>query len=176
MSDFLKRIKTNSIVTAILYAALGLVLLVWPSLSASIICTAIGAVLLVCGIILAVMGVYVMTHPNLVSVVVPRIVGILICIHGVSDLGDALTLHRNGYSRWTAALILGILTLAMGLLLVLKPFTAFATVVRIIGLFLLYDGISDIWIASRVSKVLRQAKSAAEAEATAVDVDFTAEK
>ena len=37
MSDFLKRIKTNSIVTAILYAALGLVLLVWPSLSASII-------------------------------------------------------------------------------------------------------------------------------------------
>ena len=64
----------------------------------------------------------------------------------------------------------------MGLLLVLKPFTAFATVVRIIGLFLLYDGISDIWIASRVSKVLRQAKSAAEAEATAVDVDFTEEK
>lgn len=200
MSDFLKRIKTNSIVTAILYAALGLVLLVWPSLSASIICTAIGAVLLVCGIvdfiifllhrdgslyasshliigiILAVMGVYVMTHPNLVSVVVPRIVGILICIHGVSDLGDALTLHRNGYFRWTAALILGILTLAMGLLLVLKPFTAFATVVRIIGLFLLYDGISDIWITSRVSKVLRQAKSAAEAEATAVDVDFTEEK
>ena len=51
MSEFLKRIKTNSIVTAILYAALGLVLLVWPSLSASIICTAIGAVLLVGGIV-----------------------------------------------------------------------------------------------------------------------------
>ena len=77
----------------------------------------------------------------------------------------------------TNSIVTAILYAALGLvLLVLKPFTAFATVVRIIGLFLLYDGISDIWIASRVSKVLRQAKSAAEAEATAVDVDFTEEK
>ena len=45
MSDILKRIKTNSLITAVIYAALGLVLLVWPGLSASIICTAIGVVL-----------------------------------------------------------------------------------------------------------------------------------
>ena len=43
---------------------------------------------------------------------------------------------------------------------------------RLIGLFLLYDGVSDLWITSRVSKTLRQAAKAAQAEKDAVDVDF----
>ncbi len=200
MTDLLKKIKTNSLVTAGIYAALGLALLIWPGLSASIFCTAVGVVLLaagavdiilflfrrdgslytsaqmVIGIILAVVGIYIMTHPGLVSVVVPRILGVLLCIHGVSDLGDALTLRSGGDSRWTAALILGLVTLAMGLLLALRPFSAFAAAVRIIGLFLLYDGVSDLWISSRIIKVGRQRKSDAEAEASAIDVDYTDEK
>lgn len=199
MSDFLKRIKTNSLVTAVVYAVLGLVLLFWPGLSASIFCAALGLVLLLCGavdiltflanrdgslyssfhlivgIVLAVLGVYVMTRPSLVTVVIPRIVGLLICIHGISDIGDAATLRRGGYGRWSTALILGVLTLVLGAVLVVRPFSAFSTVVRVIGCFLLYDGISDLWIASRVGKVLRQAKSDAEAQASAIDVDFKEE-
>lgn len=199
MSDFLKKIKTNSLVTAAVYAVLGLVLLVWPGLSASIFCTALGLVLLLCGavdiitflsnrdgslyssfhlivgIILAVVGIYIMTKPSLVTVVIPRIVGILICVHGASDIGDAVTLHKGGYGRWSTALILAILTLVLGVVLVVNPFGAFATVVRVIGCFLLYDGISDLWIASRVNKVARQMKSDAEAQASAIDVDFTEE-
>jgi uncharacterized membrane protein HdeD (DUF308 family) len=199
MSDLLKKIKTNSLVTAAVYTVLGLVLLVWPGLSASIFCTALGLVLLLCGlvdivtfllhrdgslygsvhlivgIILAVVGVYVMTRPSLVTVVIPRIVGILICIHGISDVGDAISLHRSGYGRWSTALLLGLLTVVLGGVLIANPFGAFATVVRVIGGFLLYDGVSDLWIASRVSKVARQVKSDAEAQASAIDVDYTEE-
>jgi uncharacterized membrane protein HdeD (DUF308 family) len=199
MSDLLKKIKTNSLVTAAVYTILGLALLVWPGLSASIFCTALGLVLLLCGlvdivtfllhrdgslygsvhlivgIILAVVGVYVMTRPSLVTVVIPRIVGILICIHGISDVGDAISLHRSGYGRWSTALLLGLLTVVLGGVLIANPFGAFATVVRVIGGFLLYDGVSDLWIASRVSKVARQVKSDAEAQASAIDVDYTEE-
>lgn len=197
MSDFLKKIKTNSLVTAAVYAVLGLALLLWPGLSASIFCTALGLVLLLCGavdiitflahrdgslyfsfhliigIILAVVGIYIMTRPSLVTVVIPRIVGILICVHGAGDIGDAVTLHRGGYGRWSTALVLGLLTLVLGAVLVVNPFGAFATVVRVIGCVLLYDGISDLWIASRVGKVMR--KSDADARASAIDVDFTEE-
>ena len=196
MKDLLKRIKTNALLTAAVYSLLGLVLLVWPGLSTDLFCTALGAVFLLCGavdiftflthrdgslysssqlvlgVILAVVGVYLMTRPGIIAMVIPRIIGILICIHGIRNLGDAITLHRNGYARWSTALLLAILTVALGTILIANPFQAFQTVVRIIGIFRLYDGISDIWITTRVSSVLKQMKTDSEAEASAVDVDY----
>lgn len=197
MGDFLKKIKLNSLLNAFLYAALGAVLLIWPIASVSVLCWALGAVLLaaglidillfllrrdgtvysgallVVGVILAAVGVWIITGPQLVAALIPRIIGVLICIHGVLDLGDAITLQRNGYPRWGTALALGIITLALGAVLVANPFQVLSTMVRIIGLFLLYDGVSDLWISSRVSKALRQAQKDAQAQAEAVDVDYT---
>ena len=51
MYDFLKKIKTNAFITAVLYAALGLVLLIWPALSTNVLCTALGLVLVLCGVV-----------------------------------------------------------------------------------------------------------------------------
>jgi len=195
MGEFFKKVKVNSLITAILYTALGLVLLFWPGLTADVFCMALGIVLIACGvvdvilflahrgsvyasshlvlgIVLAVIGAYVMTQPGLVTKVVPRIIGVIVCIHGLGDVGDAVTLQHNGYARWGTALCLGLLTLALGAVLIYDPFDAFKTVVRIVGAFLVYDGISDIWIVSRVSRTLRQVKKDAEAAASAVDVAY----
>nr|WP_326184264.1 DUF308 domain-containing protein [uncultured Oscillibacter sp.] len=196
MNGLFKRIKTNALVTAALYAVLGAVLLLWPELSTSVLCTALGLILLVCGlidiavflrcrdgslyaaahlvigVILAAVGVWLMARPTLVAVIIPRIIGVLICIHGVSDLGDAVTLRKNGSPRWTAALLLGLVTLVLGAVLVFDPFEAFTTVVRIIGVFLIYDGVSDIWITVQVSRTVRQAERDADASRNAVDVEY----
>lgn len=195
MQNLLKRIKTNFILTAIIYTLLGLTLLIWPALSANVLCTALGVVLAVCGavdviiflsnrdgslysgfhlvfgIILIAVGLWLTASPALIAVLIPRILGILICIHGVSDLGHVITLQRGGDSRWTMALLLGLVTLALGGVLVFNPFEAFTTVVRVIGAFLVYDGISDIWIGTRVSKVVKQTAQKAD-PAAAVDVEF----
>jgi uncharacterized membrane protein HdeD (DUF308 family) len=196
MRELFKKIKTNSLVTAVIYAALGLVLLVWPKFSTDILCTALGLVLVVCGavdgiiflvnrdgslyssahlvigVVLAAVGIWLMARPTLIAVVIPRIIGILIGIHGVSDIADALTLHRGRDRGWVAALALGFVTLAAGAVLVYDPFDAFTTAIRIIGLCLLYDGISDIWIAFRVRKARKQAERDAQAEANAVDAEY----
>ncbi|MCI2058925.1 MAG: DUF308 domain-containing protein [Oscillibacter sp.] len=197
MNSFLKKIKTNSLITAALYTVLGVVLLAWPGLSADIFCTVLGAVLVACGVvdillflthrdgslysggclvlgvILAVVGIYIIVRPALVQLAIPVVVGVLICVHGFVDVGNAVTLRRSGYPRWGTALVLGLLTLALGAVLIFRPFSAFQSAVRVIGVFLLYDGISDIWIVSRVSKTLRQAAKDAGAESGAVDVDYT---
>ena len=197
MNSVLQRIKTNSLITALIYALLGLSLLIWPGVSTDILCILLGVVLLGCGIIdgiiylsnrdgslystahlllgivLAVIGIWIMrSSPGLIISVIPRVIGILICIHGLADVGDAMTLRRSGYGRWSTALILGILTLALGAVLVYDPFDAVNTVMRVLGFFLLYDGVSDIWITTRVSQVLKQAEKDAKAQADAVDVDF----
>jgi Uncharacterized conserved protein len=197
MTELFKKIKTNSLVTAILYTVLGAVLLFRPDLSTDILCTALGLILLICGavdiviflanrdgslyasshliagVILAAVGIWIMNKPALIAVIIPRVIGILICIHGVSDIGDALSLQHNNYHKWGTALLLGILTLVLGAILIYDPFSAFTTVIRLIGAFLIYDGVSDIWIVSRVSKSAKQFKKDMEAEADAVDVDYT---
>jgi len=196
MKNISKKIKANALIVALIYAALGLVLLIWPDLSTNVLCTALGVVLILCGavdviiflagrdgslysgshlvvgIILAVMGIYIMVQPSLVAIIVPRVIGVLLCIDGLSNVADAITLHRCSYARWAAALILGLLTLGLGALLIYDPFDAFTLVVQLIGAFLLFDGITDFWITTRVSKVQRQIQKDQEREAKAVDTEF----
>lgn len=193
MKNLLKRIKTNALVSAAAYTVFGLVLLIWPELSTSVLCTALGAVLVLCGlvdilefllhrdgslysavhliigIILTAVGVWLVARPTLIAVIIPRIIGVIILFHGCKDLSDALTLHKNQSSHWLAAALLGIVTALLGAILVYNPFQAFATVVRVIGFFLIYDGISDIWITAQVSRAIKQA---AKDSQTVVDVDY----
>ena len=187
----LKKLKTNVVISAALCILLGIVLVVWPGLSMQIVCTAIGAVLLIgggvrlaayftakdgsvysqmnliMGIILAVVGIWILLQPDKVLAIIPIIVGIVIALHGVNNLQQAITLCKEQYDKWWVALILGLLTVGFGVLLIFKPFAALDTAVRLIGVFLIYDGVSDIWIVSRVYHTAKTIKQ----EADALDVD-----
>lgn len=191
MEKILKKLKTNVVISSLLCVILGLVLLLWPGLSIQIVCTAVGAVLiisgairivgyftakdgslysqanLIFGIVFAVVGVWIVMKPDKVLAIIPIIVGIVISLHGLHNLQQALDLYRDKYDKWWIALILGILTLGFGVLLICRPFAAIDTVVMLIGIFLIYDGLSNIWIVSRVSKntkILRQEMEAVDGE------------
>lgn len=192
MEKILKKLKTNVVISSFLCVLLGLVLVLWPGLSIQIVCTAVGAVLiaggamriisyfrtrdgsiysqinLIFGIIFAVVGVWIVIKPDKVLAVIPIIVGIVIAIHGLHNLQQAVGLWRDKYDKWWIALILGLLTVGFGVLLVCRPFDAIDTAVMLIGVFLIYDGLSNIWIVSRVyknAKILRQELNAVDGEA-----------
>lgn len=192
----LKKLKTNVVISAILCILLGIVLVVWPDLSMQIVCTAIGAVLLIgggvrlavyfatkdgsvyaqlnliMGIILAVVGIWILLQPAKVLSIIPVIVGIVIVLHGVNNLQQALVLYKEKYDKWWVALILALLTLGFGVLLILRPFQALETAVMLIGIFLIFDGLSDIWIVSRIyrmARVLKQEAEALDVEAEEID-------
>ena len=192
----LKKLKTNVVVSAALCILLGIVLVAWPDLSIQIVCTAVGAVLLIgggvrlavyfttkdgsvytqmnliMGIVLAVVGVWILLQPGKVLAIIPIIVGIVIVLHGINNLQQAVTLCKEKYDKWWVALILGLLTVGFGVLLICRPFEALDTVVMLIGIFLIYDGISDIWIVSRLyrtAKVLKQEAEALEVEAEEIE-------
>lgn len=187
MEHILKKIKTNVMASALLCVALGIVLVIWPDMSTQIACMAIGAVLiltgisrlinfifkrdgslfsqmnLVMGIIITVIGVWIVVQPEKVIAMIPILVGIIIIIHGVNNLQQAVNLCQNRYDKWWVALILGLLTVAFGILLICNPFEAIDTLVMFIGVFLIYDGVSDIWIVSRVFRMAKQFKQEVEA-------------
>ena len=170
MEKILKKLKTNVLISSLLCVLLGLVLVFWPGLSIQIVCTAVGAVLmisgvvrivsyvtardgsmyfqvnLIFGIIFAVVGVWIVIKPAKVLAIIPIIVGIVIALHGLHNLQQAMDLCQSKYDKWWIALLLGILTIGFGILLICRPFAAIDTVVMLIGIFLIYDGLSNIWI------------------------------
>ena len=186
--NLLKKIKANVVISACMCILLGIVLVVWPELSMHIVCMAVGAVLLVggvvrlavylanlketnvyaqmnliLGIVLAVVGVWIMLQPDKVLAIIPLIVGIVIVLHGINDLSQAVTLCKNKYDLWWLALLFGVVTLGFGAFLIYRPIAALDTAVMMIGIFLIYDGLSDIWIVSRIYRSARQLHQELEA-------------
>lgn len=187
METVLKKIKANVLVSALLCIVLGIVLVVWPGLSVKIVCRAIGAVLiinglsrllnfaferdgsmfsqmnLITGVVITLIGIWIFVKPDTIIALVPILVGIIIVIHGINNMEQAVSLFQSKYDKWWAALILGLVTIGFGALLIFNPFETVDTLVMFIGLFLIYDGVSDIWIVSRVSHTAKQLKQEMEA-------------
>ena len=168
MGTFVEGMKKNYFISAILTIALGAVLVIWPDWSGRILCYLLGAALIlmagiqliVCiraerigfyskfsmlmNIILILLGVWVCIRPDTVLSLVPVIIGIVMLIHGCMDLQFTMDIKHAGSGKWWIALIFALVTLTLGVFLVMHPFLAFEITMLIIGIGLLYDGISDL--------------------------------
>ena len=141
MKDFLKGLKVNYTASALVCVVVGLVLLIWPGTTTQIVCMILGLALLIYGAV-QVFLYLASKERNMIS-------------QGMMLLGvsQAITLKKNQYDGWWIACLMGILTVALGAVLIYNPFSVVNTVVRLIGIFLIYDGLSDMWIISRVFQV-----------------------
>lgn len=193
--NYIKSLKVNYSLSAVICVILGIVLLVWPGQSTQVVCMVLGIVLggfgliqiilylatkektmishsmMMLGVVLAVIGGWIVLKPETIIKAVPMIVGILIVIHGLHNAVQAIDLKKMQYDNWWVALLLSLLTVALGVVLICNPFTIVDTVVRIIGAFLVYDGLSDMWILSRVFKTKKNRKKIIDTDAVIIDED-----
>lgn len=193
--NYIKSLKVNYSLSAVICVILGIVLLVWPGQSTQVVCMVLGIVLggfgliqiilylatkektmvshsmMMLGVVLAVIGGWIVLKPETIIKAVPMIVGILIVIHGFHNAVQAIDLKKMQYDNWWVALLLSLLTVALGVVLICNPFIIVDTVVRIIGAFLVYDGLSDMWILSRVFKTKKNREKIIDTDAVIVDED-----
>lgn len=193
--NYIKSLKVNDSLSALICVILGIVLLVWPGQSTQVVCMILGIVLggfgiiqiilylatkektmvshsmMMLGIVLAVIGGWIVLKPETIIKAIPMIVGILIVIHGLHNAVQAIDLKKMQYDNWWVALLLSLLTIALGVVLICNPFTVVDTVVRLIGAFLIYDGLSDMWILSRVFKTKKNKEKIIDTDAVIVDED-----
>lgn len=110
MREFFHTMKVSFLLAAILYVILGLVLLLWPGVSAVVFCYAFGGVLLaygvvtvvsfflrdsrqgsfvfelLLGIIAAALGLLFLLRPAIVATILPVILGLFIVVDGLVNL------------------------------------------------------------------------------------------
>lgn len=195
MKEKLKGYRTSRILFSLGAIALGIIFLVWPSTSLIVLARIVGAVLtiggvigvinffmdknavyksflLVVGICMIVVGIWIIRSPGNLVRLIPIVFGILVLVSGVTNIAETIDLSRNRYSMWWLSLIFGIITILFGVLLITKPGSVASFITQLVGISLIFDGVSDLWIVSRVSKAAKVVKDAVQ-DAEAVDADGT---
>lgn len=155
-------------ISALLYLIIGVLLLKFPGAAIRTVCTGLGIVTLgyglirilsyvmqrregfysavdiVLGAVLSAIGIVLLINPGFVVSIIPFCVGIIILVHSVSKIQQALELKAISYNKWWIMLIIALITLLMGVCIVVNPFGTIEITVRAIGIVLIVCGIVGI--------------------------------
>lgn len=176
MREMLKKIKADVVLSAILCIILGIVLFVYTAQATNLICTILALFLivmgaghivtylmdknkntvrLVCGIIVLVIGVWILANPAVVISLIPAIIGVILLLHGIEGIRLAVDTKQANDTAWISGLILSVITIIFGLVLIVRAFEAAQIAFKVVGIALIYDGVSKLFIVSRAAKATR---------------------
>ncbi len=186
MSDFMKRVVRSSIISAILLAILGILLIIKSEETIISISYIVGGALVLLGAIgivdyirklrtelkseldlvyatvTIILGVLIIMHPKAIGSVVPFVLGIIIIINSSTKLNYALQLKSRKNDLWTTTLIVSLLTTICGLVLIFNPFQAASLITRIVGIIILIYAILDIISSLTIRKNINKLHNAIE--------------
>ena len=186
---FLKSIKYNLLSSAVLCILLGIVLLVYPDTSLTIVCRTVGVIVLITGLgfvgsylrvgktkwfgkvelvfgsIFAILGGFIVLYPLGIISIVPLVFGILLVYHGIANMKQAFELRQYKDNGWWLPVLIAASTIALGVVIMRNPFGTIETLMRIIGVCILYDGLMNTMLVGRFVKSIRNFRKIEEAAA-----------
>lgn len=176
MKEKIKDLRLNITVSGILSIIIGVLLLIYPAQSLSTIGKAIGAIIILAGLfviisqliengfdamsmvvggVLAVIGIWIFMAPGAIVSIIPIAIGVLLVVHGLQDLGLALEATRVHAPRPWLSFIIAIVNILLGIVCIADAFNMVTLATRLIGLMLMYDGITDIFTVHKVRKATK---------------------
>ena len=200
----LRHMKTGTMLLSIAYIVLGLMLLIVPERSLLMICYAFGAVVLITGIVCLVqytrtrgqgfaapflliggvitgaLGVFTLLRPAVVASFLPVVFGLFIAVDGLNRISSGMTLAKRRARRWWVLVLLGLLSIALGVFLVWQPFDVAVSVVMLCGILLIVEGTMNlscvIYVSMELNALERMAQSALNATLAAAGEALDAEE
>ena len=151
----------------VLYILLGIVALVIPETMERLLGFLIGTVLIIAGAVSMIsyllrdahqnyyhndflhgllgilLGIVVLYNVDIIISLVPRLLGTLVLVSGLSKLQDVIDLKRMEYGNWIFMLVLAIINVTLGLVLIFNPMAIAELLFRLIGIGLIFSGITD---------------------------------
>ncbi len=162
--------KMSKIISKIIMAAIGLILILWPGTTLEAIVKIFGIALLVVGItgvlgyvispfkkglaklwfagaiIIILLSLIPVTRPDLIVAIFPLVVGIGIAITGIGNVIEAISI-KSFSGAWIVPLLMSLLTVAAGCIIAFYPFRTMDLLVRIVGAVILYNAIVGLFMA-----------------------------
>lgn len=158
----------------------GICLVIWPGISAEILCYALGTILLVVGAMRIVcyfrrgisvlwhryelplglldvlVGICFFSHPANVLLILPMVVGIVVIVDSVFHLQTALELREIGAIRWWMILLFAIVSILAAIGLIHNPFEGSLTLMVYLGICLVIDSIQSLCYIHQIARDIRR--------------------
>ena len=154
---------SNRIVTLILLAGIGIIMLVWPNTTLQFAVCIAGVVLMflgawylfswfrggrlgnkepvVIGAVLALIGLFLLVSPRFVITMVNVVAGILLILYGYITLSGALASRGGASKQWIISAVIGAATLVFGIVCLFSH-NAADLIVRGVGIALIINVVS----------------------------------
>jgi uncharacterized membrane protein HdeD (DUF308 family) len=194
----IQRIKQVLVFFSVVTLLVGLCLVIWPTISATTLCTLLGVVLtlvgiariacylhrgiyqpiyrysLPCGLVDTLIGVLLLLHPYDATALFPLLIGVLMVADGIFKLSLSIEYCHRKIGGWWKSMLLALLGIVLGFLLLLHPFESAAVIMTLVGVALIADSVQNLYVilrtAARVQKLIAQENSAVTADY--IDVDY----
>lgn len=175
----LKELKWKSVMYAALYILMGIVLLLFPETTASILCYAIGGASVVVGAVTVciylfrdaakntyrndfvtglaaiLLGIFLIARMDLIKALIPFVLGIAVVVSGFIKLQDCIDVRRMGYGNGLGLFLLALISIVHGIILIINPFHGAIVLMRLIGIGLLFCGVSDLFATIYMSRKIK---------------------
>lgn len=179
MRNLWKQFRIWTIIAGFCVLALGIVLILWPEISAVVACCILGALSIFYGIYKIVryfnfdikaiffrfdlalgicdilIGILLMIYHNDAIMLLPIMTGILLILESVLSIQISADLHRAGIQRWGITLILGIVSLVLAVFLILNPFEGASALMIFVGICLVITAIESLCLTHSISKTIK---------------------
>ncbi len=166
MKDIFKRVTNSIICSSILALIMGLVLIIFPTMSLRTIGLIIAVYVILYGLVLIVIdvkaskcyipfdgmlpgilsiiiGIILIFKPKIISTLFAIIIGVWIIVSSINSIKLALNL-RDENIPWILLLILGIVDLILGVIVIFNPFEALQSLTIFVGVMIMVHAIIDI--------------------------------
>lgn len=164
---YIKRVNDSLLITDIIFALLGFIMIIVPEFISNSICYLIGTLLIIfgalkianyvdvgkkgtltntlmiIGVVSLVLGLMVIIKSEVFASIIPFILGIYVVIVSISKIQQALEFKNHHYSKWVSALISALILLLLGIIIILNPFSTLTLAIRIVGIVFMISFIYD---------------------------------
>ncbi len=180
--EFLKEIKSSLLIMSGFYVVIGFVMLLAPTFVSNSICYLIGALCIIVGglaiytyiasevygtlgaallIVAAVFiaaGIFIVLKPESFASFIPIIMGVILVVDAFGKMQSSMTIKKYGYTYWWEVLAAAIIIFVFGIILLFNPFDSLMLLIRMLGIFLIVDGFSNLLTVLSYSKIEKAIK------------------
>ena len=181
--SLLKQLKWNLILLAVIFIALGIVLILWPGATMKTICYLLAAMLLAIGVVSLINylrkdisgiiyrydlvvglcailgGILVIVKVDKLTDLIPAELGFLVTMSGIMKMQNSVDMLRLGHGTWHVAFAMAIVNIVAGIVLLMNPFEAAQILIMCLGIALVYSGITDLYVTISISRRLNRLKT-----------------
>ena len=181
--SLLKQLKWNLILLAVIFIALGIVLILWPGATMKTICYLLAAMLLAIGVVSLINylrkdisgiiyrydlvvglcailgGILVIVKVDKLTDLIPAVLGFLVTMSGIMKMQNSVDMLHLGHGTWHVAFAMAIVNIVAGIVLLMNPFEAAQILIMCLGIALVYSGITDLYVTISISRRLSRLKT-----------------